>query len=203
MRIVPLGVTTGSGTAPDAGARPQVVLFVGSLFQRRRLDVLIEAFAALAPRHPDARLEIVGENRTMPRVDFGGLVARHRVGAQVVFRHWVDDATLDGIYRQASVFVFLSQDQGFGFTPLEAMARGAVPVVLDTAVAREVYGDAAVRLADGPSLVADLTTTLHDLLTDGTKRAPYRQAAPLVLSRYRWTDAAARTLTCIEEAAGV
>ena len=40
--------------------------------------------------------------------------------------------------------MFLSEYEGFGLTPLEAMARGVPAVVLDTAVAREAYGDGAI-----------------------------------------------------------
>ena len=48
--------------------------YVGSIFARRRVDRLIEAFDLVAERVPDARLEIVGENRTRrPRLDLEAL----------------------------------------------------------------------------------------------------------------------------------
>ena len=72
------------------------------------------------------------------------------VQARVRFRSYVDEATLDDLYRRASVFAFLSEYEGFGLTPLEAMAHGAAPVVLDTPVAREIYGPAARYVALGP-----------------------------------------------------
>lgn len=202
VRVVPLGVRQLGCEVSPAGPRPPMVLYAGSLFQRRRVDVLVEAFADIAGRHPDARLEIVGENRTVPHVDFGALVAHHGLNAQVTFRHWVDDATLDALYRQAAVFVFLSQYEGFGFTPLEAMSGGAVPIVLDTEVAREIYGDGVVRLPDGPGLRPALAAALESLLTSDAARQQALSAAPAILARYRWAEAAARTLACIEEAAG-
>ncbi len=188
--------------AAPAESREPVVLFVGSLFQRRRVDVLIEAFAELARTRPHARLEIVGENRTTPRVDFAAAIAARGLGGRARLRHWVDETTLDALYRQAAVFAFLSQYEGFGFTPLEAMARGAVPVVLDTPVAREIYGEAAVRVPDTPTLVADVAAALATLLDDVEARARLRAAAKPVLASYRWADAAAKTLVLLEEAAG-
>ena len=46
------------------------------------------------------------------------------------------------------MFVFLSEYEGFGLTPLEALSAGVPIVVNDTPVAREVYGDAAWYVAD-------------------------------------------------------
>lgn len=200
IRLVYIAVRPPATPPPDT--REPVVLFVGSLFQRRRLDVLIDAFAEVARTRPAARLEIVGENRTTPRVDFAAAITARGLDGRARLRHWVDETTLDALYRQAAVFAFLSQYEGFGFTPLEAMARGAVPVVLDTAVAREIYGEAAVRVPDSPHLVADVAAVLASLLDDPAARARLRRAGMPVLAGYRWADAAARTLAHLEEAAG-
>ena len=100
----------------------------------------------------------------------------------------------------ASVFAFLSDYEGFGLTPLEALASGAAPVVLDTEVAREVLGPAAryVRLDGGGT---DPGEALVELLTRGESRAEIRAAAPGVLARYDWARTAAETLAVLEEAA--
>ncbi len=199
VRTVHLGVRPA---VPRPGPRSPSILYVGSLFQRRRLDVLIAAFAAVAKAHPDAHLDIVGENRTVPRVDYAAQVAALGLGARVSVRHWVDDDLLASLYAHATAFAFLSEYEGFGFTPLEALAHGAVPVVLDTPVAREIYGEAAVRVADGPALVDTLAATLGRLLSDPAARAPHLAAAPAVLASYQWADTAARTWRALEEAAG-
>lgn len=200
VRVVPLGVRPPS--APVAAARSPLVLYVGSLFQRRRVDVLIAAFRAVAAAHPDARLEIVGANRTRPPMDFAAQVGALGLGDRVRLRDWVDDATLHALYAEAAVFVFLSQYEGFGFTPLEAMAHGAVPIVLDTDVAREVYDEAAWRIADGRGLTSRVTEAITTLLDRGAVHHRLRQAAAPVLARYRWADTAAHALRLIEEAAG-
>lgn len=200
VRVVHLGVRPPA-TAP-AGPRAPIVLFVGSLFQRRRLDVLIEAFARVAATRPEARLEIVGANRTTPRVDFAAALAARGLDDRARLRDWVDDATRDDLYGAAAVFVFLSRYEGFGFTPLEAMTHGAVPIVLDTAVAREIYGAAAWRVTDGPALTHDVAAAMAALIDDAALHARYRAEAAPVLASYQWADTARRVLGCLEEAAG-
>lgn len=200
VRVVPLGVRPPA--AAPGETRAPLILFVGSLFQRRRVDVLIDAFRSVATAHPAARLEIVGANRTRPFVDFAAQVTAAGLASRVTLRDWVDDETLQALYAQASVFVFLSRYEGFGFTPLEAMAHGAVPVVLDTPVAREIYGDAAWRVPESRDLTSDVARAMTQLLTGGAERERLRQAAAPVLARYQWRDTAAHVLRIVEEAAG-
>jgi glycosyltransferase involved in cell wall biosynthesis len=191
--------------ARPSAAREPLVLFVGSIFPRRHVGVLVDAFAgAVAPAFPDARLEIVGENRLPAGTPLAHGLADTTadVQARVRFRSYVDEDALEDLYGRAAVFVFLSEYEGFGLTPLEAMARGAVPVVLDTPVAREVLGDAARYVALGPALRQTLGRTLVELLGDGPGRAALQDAAPAVLSRYDWARTAAETLAVLEEAAG-
>jgi glycosyltransferase involved in cell wall biosynthesis len=98
------------------------------------------------------------------------------------------------------VFVFLSEYEGFGLTPLEALSSQVPPVVLDTPVARETCGPAARYVAPDASNET-VAGTIADLLTNaGARDAVLRQAGP-VLARYDWELAAADTLHALEEAA--
>ena len=56
-------------------------------------------------------------------------------------------------------------------TPLEALSAGVPPVVLDTPVAREVYGDAAVFVARGD--IAGTAAALRRLLTEPAQRGAH------------------------------
>lgn len=204
VRVIHLG--TRAAPAADSGrAREPLVLYVGSIFERRHVDVLVDAFAEIvAPAIPDARLEIVGEDRLPPhaRLDHGLDRRPPGVRSRVRFRSYVDEATLQDLYARASVFAFLSEYEGFGLTPVEALAAGAAPVVLDTAVAREIYGDAARYVAPGPGTRANLGRVLLELLGQPAARAAILAHRPAVLSRYDWSRTAAATLAALEDAAG-
>jgi glycosyltransferase involved in cell wall biosynthesis len=171
---------------------PPVVLYVGSIFNRRHVPEVIEAFSALSTRHADARLELVGDNRTHPHIDIDDQIRRSPAATRIRWRAYVTDEELASLYQQASVCVFLSEYEGFGFTPLEALSAGAAIVVLDTEVAREVYGPAAVYVPRPDPVLVE--RALDQALFDDHERARLRDAAGTVLERYSWTECAHRTL---------
>ena len=204
IRVVPLGLRRYATRSPATVHEP-IVLFVGSVFARRHVDRLIAAFVqSVATRVPTSRLEIVGENRTSPRQDLEAAIgnAPAALASRVSIRSYVDEATLASLYRRAAVFVFPSEYEGFGLTPLEALAAGVPIVVLDTPVAREVYGPAARYVSD-LSPHGALADAIVELLTNETARSSQLAQAGDVLARYDWRQTAAATLRALEEAAGI
>lgn len=198
IRVVPPGVTPRA-VPPAGGTRDPLVLYVGSLFNRRRLPDLIAAFALVTERLPTARLVIVGDDRTWPRQDLGVVAASYSVSDKVTILSYVPDDQLTALYARAAVFAFLSEYEGFGLTPLEALAAGVPVVVLDTPVAREVYGDAAVFVP--PDDIPAAAAALHDFLKTSHRSAEWLARAPAVLARYSWDKAADRTLEHVERIA--
>jgi glycosyltransferase involved in cell wall biosynthesis len=200
IRVIPPGVSPRQRAELKGHAREPLVLFVGSLFNRRRLPQLIAAFAGATANMPQARLVIVGADRTWPREDLAGAAATHGVADRVEVRRYVPDDELASLYARASALAFLSDYEGFGLTPLEALAAGVPIVVLDTPISREVYGPAASYVPasdDGTRAAAALRT----LLTAPSEAAPMLRAAPDVLARYSWDRAADETLAEIERIA--
>lgn len=201
IAVVHLGLTRlanphPSNTAPlhpdSPNPEPVRILFVGSIFNRRHVPELMGGFARLAASHPDVELDIAGSNLTSPRLDLHACAVASGAGGRIHIRAFVSDADLAGLYLRARAFVFLSDYEGFGLTPLEAMGAGVPIVVLDTAVSREIYGDAALYVTRAePRLIG---AALERVLFDARERARLLAAAPAVLARYQWDLCAARVL---------
>ncbi len=184
---------------PDPGSRHPLVLFVGSLFNRRRLPDLIAAFARAAATLPDARLVIVGADRTWPAQDLGAVATSCGAGAKVQVLSYVGEDELRDLYARASVFAFLSEYEGFGLTPLEAWTAGVPIVVLDTPVAREVYAGAAEYVPRGD--IEATAAALGRFLRSPAAGREQLARAPAVLARYSWARAAEETLGHLERIA--
>jgi glycosyltransferase involved in cell wall biosynthesis len=196
IRVIPQGVSTIAGRAPAGASREPLVLYVGSLFNRRRLPDLIAAFARATADMPPARLVIVGADRTWPPQDLRAAAQACGAAAKLDLRDYVTDGELADLYARASVFGFLSEYEGFGLTPLEALAAGVPIVVLDTPIAREVYGNAAEYVAIDDA--AGAAAALRRFLTSRASAEAQLAQAPAVLARYSWDRAAQETLEQIE-----
>ncbi len=200
VSVIPPRELTGlrSGGAWDSGTGAAHILFVGSIFNRRHVPELIAAFTDLAGRHADAWLHLVGDNRSHPHQDLAAIIAASPARDRIRWHRYVSDAELLDLYRQARAFVFLSEYEGLGLTPLEALAAGVPPLLLDTPVARESCGPAAfyVGLGSNDRIAAEIERLLYDDLV----RRLLLSEAGVTLARYNWTAAARDTLLTLEAA---
>ena len=126
------------------------LLHVGSTIPRKRIDVLLDVFAAVRAIRPEARLVRVG----------GAFTAEQRVRARelgvldaIAVLPFVDRATLGAVYRRATVALLPSEREGFGLPLVEALGCGTPVVASDIPALREVGGGAAeyCAVADVPA----------------------------------------------------
>ncbi len=205
VRVIAHGTDDDLPAAPprDAararlGLDGPLVLSVGSLFNRRRAPVLLEALRRVV--HPSAVLECVGDNRTLPRLDLSDLAARLGIAGRFRFPGFVDEAGLADRYAAADVFVYLSEYEGFGLPVLEAMARG-VPVVTSVRPATgEIFAGAAI-LVD-PSDSSAVAAAIERVLTNRLLREDLVARGRALAARHSWSEAARATRAVLDEAAG-
>jgi glycosyltransferase involved in cell wall biosynthesis len=194
IHVIRPGVPMRAVAAPSE-RRPNI-LYVGSIFNRRHVPDLIAAAAPILRRRPDVSLDIVGDNRSYPHEDVTGAIAREQLGERITWHHFGSDQRLAELYGGARAFVFLSEYEGLGMTPLEALTAGVPPVLFDTEVAREACGDAALYVRRGRP--GDITAAIEQALFDERVRSRVLAAAPAVLARFDWTRAARETLQVLE-----
>lgn len=163
----------------------KIVLYVGSIFQRRHLPVLIQALAKL---DSDVKLVVIGENRTYPRLDLKEIARKFSVESKVILMEYASAKIVEDYYRMADLFVYLSTYEGFGIPPLDAMSYG-VPVVLSrTPAMDEIYQYSALFV---PSISpGDVAECLRACLTDEQLREQLIESGLALVERSRWSDSA-------------
>jgi glycosyltransferase involved in cell wall biosynthesis len=168
------------------------VLYVGQFDPRKNMDGLLAAFARAAEDDPALRLVIAG--------DAGKLVAYLRAALErtaaprerVVVTGFVDDATLAALYAGAECLLHAALLEGFGLTPLEALAAGTPVVGYRAGAVEEVVGDAGL-LVD-PTDRAALGEALRSFLASEALARDLRERAPSRVALFSWDAAADRTL---------
>jgi glycosyltransferase involved in cell wall biosynthesis len=182
VTVVPVGVSGAFTSTPqpddaDLVARTGltendvVLLHVGSTIARKRIDVLLETFAAVRQRVPNARLVRVGSPLTADQTALGSALG---IGDRVLSLGAVDETTLAAMYRRAALVLQPSSREGFGLPLIEALASGTPVVATAIATLREVGGDAATYCPLGDS--AAWADTIVVLLAE-RRQAPERWRA--------------------------
>lgn len=183
-----------------------IVLALGGVEERKNTRATLAAFVRLRARHPGARLVVAGGATLLDhgayRRQFDAALGSSGVADAVVFAGVMPDDDMPALYRLADVLCAPSLAEGFGLTPLEALATGRPVVVPRTAPFTEHFGadevawtapddadaiawalDAALAMAprlrrDGPAVAArfgwDRVARAHASL-----HAPLRDAAPV------------------------
>lgn len=109
--------------ARDADA-PRVILFSGSLIQRKGVDLLARAFVRVAKEFPSVRLRIMGDG--IGRDALGETL--EPVASQVEFLGFRDWPDLPAAYAGADVLCVPSRHDGWGLVVPEGLAAG-LPVI--------------------------------------------------------------------------
>jgi glycosyltransferase involved in cell wall biosynthesis len=182
-------------TAAAARDGEPFFVYVGNLGGNKNLPFLVRAFhRADLP----ARLVLAGRARgSLTEIDraIRAGVARDRIE----IRRNVSDVELEELYRSALALLLPSIYEGFGFTSLEAMARGCPVVESDIPALREISGAGAmlVPLGDEEAWAA----AMRRIAGDEAARDDLRERGAATVSHYSWDKTARGVLDVLAAAA--
>lgn len=176
-----------------------VIFNVGGLDARKNLAVLVEAFARSLPKlNPDTRLVIAGRahsgnDRLYPPLE--PVIQAWGVRNKVILTGAISEAEKLGLYRLADLYAFPSLYEGFGLSPLEAMACGTPVIVSSRSSLPEVVGDGGLLVNPTPARLAaamipvltdaDLHRVLSRRALDQAAHFSWRKAGEMTCSVYR------------------
>lgn len=167
------------------------LLFVGVWMNHKNLPRLLKAFHFVRQRGFGGMLVIAGAGRTYDE-DVPGIVRRLQLSAAVILPGLVPEDALPALYRHAVAYVFPSLYEGFGLTPLEAMACGTPVVASAVASMPEILGSSAEFV--NSFSVEDIARGILRVVTDDERRRALAQEGQAWAQRYRWERCASETL---------
>lgn len=184
--------------APDWEPRTEPVvagpiLFVGTIEPRKNLGGLLEAFALLVEAGGGGVPDLVVAGRLPPAGSQEAAIiagTRPDLAARVRYLDYVDDEHRMRLYREASMLVIPSLDEGFGLPALEAMTVGLPVVAARRGSLPEVLGDAAMLVE--PDDPAGMAGAMQQILGGPATRARLAGAGIARARAFRWEHGAAR-----------
>ena len=150
-------------------ADKKYILHVGVLEKRKNLPNLIKAFHLLIQEGYDAYyLVLVGSKIPKDHIDDSqqimDTIAKLKLEERVILPGFVTDDQLSYYYRNATVYAFVSTNEGFGLPVLEAFQNNLPALISNNSCLPEIGGDAAITC--NPYDVIDIKQKLQQIIDD-------------------------------------
>lgn len=184
------------------------ILFVGRFDRHKGGDLVIDAFARLTERVPEARLVFVGPDRGL-RDEAGHTTSlatylRTRLSApaqaRVEVRGPLPGADIEALRRQAALTVVASRYENFSLALVEALSFGCPTIASDAGGNPEIVSDDRTGVLFPSGEAEALSAQMQALLCDRARAARLgREAAEDVARRFAPDAVARQTLAHYEE----
>ena len=175
------GLTEPGNEAPSFDRPPgPFLVYVGGLAVNKGLARLVRAFDRA---NVDGDLVLAGR----PAHGFAELeqsVAATRAPDRIHIVTEANDADADRLYREAVALAHPAEYEGFGFTPLEAMARDCPVLASDIPAIREISGDGALLLP--PRDEQAWAEAIARVFADASLRDSLRKRGRQTVAAYSW-----------------
>jgi mannosylfructose-phosphate synthase len=204
-RFFPVSESSRTGIRQRLGFKGKVILALGRLARNKGYDLLIEAFALVAAREPEAVLHLAVGGKEMNAQETALLQELHEraeksgYADRIQFGSFVADEDLPDYYRAADMFVLCSRYEPFGMTAIEAMASGTPTVVTTHGGLYRALSFGRHALFADPFDREDLGITMAKIFRHPRLRTRLgRMGAHKARSLFTWTGIAHQLVAVVE-----
>ena len=189
--VVPNGVEPAGEAEPEPFDLPaRFVLGLGRLVTKKGFDLLVDAFARLAARHPDVDLVIAGDGPA--RAELARRAAELSLRGRVHLPGALSRGRVAWAMANADVFVLPSRVEPFGIVVLEALRAGRPVVVSARGGAGEIVRDGEHGLVADPFDAERLAGAIERLLEDRSLAERLADAGRRRVEAFDWGRVAGR-----------
>jgi glycosyltransferase involved in cell wall biosynthesis len=179
--------------------RGEYLLYIGSLEPRKNLTRLINSYRKL-PQNLRKRYSLcfIGGGGWLNDEILEAINLAKREGFNIVQPNlYVEDKDLPSLISGATLLVHPALYEGFGLSPLQAMACGTPVLVGDNSSLPEIVGTAGV-LVDAES-ESDISAKIEEVLADEKYRSTLIKSGLKQAQKFRWEISAQDLLECAQE----
>lgn len=142
----------------------KTVLMVGTIEPRKCYSETLDAFEKIWETEPDINLVITGRVGWLSENLVKRISYHPRLNKTLFVLNDASDSDLIYLYKNADLFLFSSDAEGFGIPLVEAASYGMQLLLRDRAIFREIAGDNATYFND----FKELPTLVTSILRNGT-----------------------------------
>ncbi len=169
--------------APSPYSFPYIIS-VSNLKPHKNIPLLLEAFAAIASRFPDLKLVLAGIPDSK---DLNDSLQSKKIRDRVIIKGYIKTQELIQLIDGAEFLVHPSFYEGFGFPPLEAMARSRAVISSTGGSLKETLADCALFFS--PDSSEELSESLIRFLDNPDLRASFAEKGAAHSQNFRWPQA--------------
>lgn len=164
------------------GIEGPVILYIGRITAYKGVEHIIKAYKIVKTTIPKINLVIGGTPDFLMEKRYQKWRKEYQ---DISFVGYVSEEELPLYYSMADIFInFSSSSEGFGLTPLEALASGTPIICSSIDVYKEIFADSALFVPPKNSI--KLSNSILKLLNDNELRDKLIHNAQSVLTKYNW-----------------
>jgi len=147
---------------------------------------------------PEYQLVLGGSRKNANFKKVKQAVGLSKYKKDIIFPGYAEASDLNALFEGASLFIFPSLYEGFGFPIIEAMAKGVPVITSNTSSMKEIAGQSAVIV--DPYNVSEITTAAYNLLTNKKLYDKFKVKGKLLAQEFKWDKCARETLNFYQRA---
>lgn len=147
----------------------------------------LEVFNRIKKEYPDAKLVMFG------------MCDKSNIPVDVEYYQNPNRKQLVDLYNHANYFIFPSLDEGWGLTPVEAMACGCIVIGSNTGFVLDIGKHKENMMISEPGDVEDMVNNIKEVLNSIDMRKSIKDHALNTVKSLNWNLATAQFISLIEE----
>ncbi|MBW6440474.1 glycosyltransferase family 4 protein [Patescibacteria group bacterium] len=177
------------------GIVKKFIFCIGTIFSRRHISEIIEAFEKISDKSLEYQLLIVGKNVTHPFVDIDKkieLINQNIKNNSIIHLNSVSEQELMALYSSCDFVIYLSDYEGFGLPVIEAQFFGKALLTSYNTSLIEVGGNSVEFVKENTT--EEIQRSMEKVIFNEDYKGQLVQKGAENLKRFSWEKSAMETL---------